>query len=1159
MKNSPGTSHGSLRTFSWAPFGRALALLLVAATQMNAQEEKPTAGGVTLSVSAVQAQIEGIKKSDTLPAETRDAVIEAYESAAKELSRLQERSKQSESNRQLIERAPRELEEVERRLRELPEAPTPPSQSASLEELRTRLATVQAESTKSRRTLDELTDRLERRPKLLAELPQTIEALQDRIRELQTELNTPPASTDEPEVVDARQVLVEARLIAMQADLEFAQLERQVMQNLGNLFQRRRDLEARRLGLLEREEAAIEDRIRTVEETRQRELAKKALMAAASADPRIQAVIAENRLIAAQYNNTDFFRKRQIHTAKRVEETTALLDKVRADADRTRRRLEIAGNNQVVSSMMRAARESLPDPRLWHRRALWAGEAANETALLKIEIDEGLDRLADLDQAIIDILGKPETTPPSRERRAQEEILRGHLQTQKDLYLAAASEFDILLNNLSEYDSKSRELIKEVLEYDQFIAERILWVASMPPLGRADISMLGEAALDLIDPTRWLHAWDVVSKDSFKHPGIYILLAAGFVVSIVTRPWMRKRMREMGERVSRDYVGTPQLTAMALLGTILIAGLWPAGMYLLGHQILKSTAKFEVLALGTALQKTAILMFLVEFIKQACRPSGLAGAHFRWRPASVAVLRRNLHWLAFIVVPVAFVTMLLRSDIATPARSSMVRALFMVDMLVLAFFLSRILRSKEGVAEHLMGGTSSGWTARLRIVWYPALVILPVGLAGMAAFGFLDSAILLNEFLFKTLGLCVAVVIGNAFLLRWLHAVRGQLALRESKRRKEMDAADASSTPSEAMPDMSVDLSAVNAQTRRMLGMVVALAMTIGVYVIWSDIIPAFHVLDRFTFWSKTEFVWEAQFDADTSTTHLARIEKTTPVTLGTFVVVLLVGFVTVAAARNVPGFLEITLLAKLPLDAGIRFAISTVARYIISVVGLMVASGQLGIRWDSIQWLAAAFTVGLGFGLQEIVANFVSGLILLVERPFRIGDIVTVGEVHGKITRIQMRATTVTDWNRKELIVPNKEFITGQFVNWTLSDRILRLEFPVGIAYDSDTAHATRILREIAMTHPHVLRDPMPRVLFHDFGDSTLNFMLWAFVDNIDNSLDVRHEINTAILREFAAAGINIDYPQRDVNVRFVPQSGSLEEAIKGAIPIELPKRQSA
>jgi len=155
------------------------------------------------------------------------------------------------------------------------------------------------------------------------------------------------------------------------------------------------------------------------------------------------------------------------------------------------------------------------------------------------------------------------------------------------------------------------------------------------------------------------------------------------------------------------------------------------------------------------------------------------------------------------------------------------------------------------------------------------------------------------------------------------------------------------------------------------------------------------------------------------------------PITLVNVMAAIVAAAITFIAARNLPGVLEISLLKYLPFDAGARYAFSKICQYVVSLVGIIITFNYIGISWSSLKWLAAALSVGIGFGLQEIVANFISGLIILFERPIRVGDLVTVGGVDGAVTRIQIRATTITNWDRKEYLVPNKEFITGQVMNW--------------------------------------------------------------------------------------------------------------------------------
>jgi len=177
-----------------------------------------------------------------------------------------------------------------------------------------------------------------------------------------------------------------------------------------------------------------------------------------------------------------------------------------------------------------------------------------------------------------------------------------------------------------------------------------------------------------------------------------------------------------------------------------------------------------------------------------------------------------------------------------------------------------------------------------------------------------------------------------------------------------------------------------------------------------------------------------------------------------------------------------------------------------------------------------------LGFGLQEIFANLVSGIILLFERPIRIGDTVTIGTITGKVSRIEMRATTLIDLDQKDLIVPNKTFITSQLVNWTLSDAITRLVIPVGIAYDTDVELAYKVMMDTVRSTPLVLAEPEPSVLFIGFGESALNFSIRIFVNELKNRLPVTHDLLMRLEKAFREHSIEIPVPQRDIHIRSLP-----------------------
>jgi potassium efflux system protein len=256
-------------------------------------------------------------------------------------------------------------------------------------------------------------------------------------------------------------------------------------------------------------------------------------------------------------------------------------------------------------------------------------------------------------------------------------------------------------------------------------------------------------------------------------------------------------------------------------------------------------------------------------------------------------------------------------------------------------------------------------------------------------------------------------------------------------------------------------------------------------------------------------------------------------ITLTNGFLALVFAIVFTVAARNLPGVLEILVLQRLPVDAGSRYAIATIAQYVIFSIGFVLIFNSLGVQWDKVQWLVAALSVGLGFGLQEIFANFISGLIILFERPIRIGDQVTINDLTGVVSRIRIRATTVTDLDNKEIVIPNKTFITNQLTNWTLSNSILRVTVPISIAYGSDTHRAHEVIWNVAKSNPRVLNHPKMQLFFLDFGDSSLDFELRVFVGKLSDFLTSRHELHMAINDALNEAGIEIPFPQRDLHIR--------------------------
>ena len=235
-------------------------------------------------------------------------------------------------------------------------------------------------------------------------------------------------------------------------------------------------------------------------------------------------------------------------------------------------------------------------------------------------------------------------------------------------------------------------------------------------------------------------------------------------------------------------------------------------------------------------------------------------------------------------------------------------------------------------------------------------------------------------------------------------------------------------------------------------------------------------------------------------------------------------------------------------LQAGVRISITRLIHYGFVFAGFLLALITLGFEFHELAIIAGALGVGIGFGLQGIVNNFVCGLILLFERPIKVGDYIQLGEQWGEIRRIGLRSTLVRTFDNSEIVVPNSDLVSNQVTNWTLSDRKSRITLPVGVAYGSDVTLVMRTLLESVKDNPLVLKIPDPQVVFSGFGESSLDFRLLAWILDVDSRLRAQTEILQEIDRRFRELGIEIPFPQRDLHLRTVADSAS--QVLMGSAP---------
>lgn len=1104
----------------------------------------PTPPADNLTAERVKAQLKQVEENASLTEEVKTRLTELYKQAANDLERAEEWVKKAQEFEKAKQEAPARLERIRAELaKPVTEAAPDVPADASVAQLEQLLAQVDAELKAARDSAANLDEERKRRATRRAELPAATTAARQKLDETTRELEALSTEAEQPEVLAARRVALRARQRALEQEIRAYEAEIASYDARGELLTARRDQASREVARLE----ALVKAWQTVVTERRRaeaaaaaEAAKKARREATRSHPVVRR-IADVNTKWAERRASDALADKIERAVKQHEAITKLLSGVQSDFASIKSKVKAAGFTRAMGLLLRRQRETLPSVRD-HRRNISARES--EISRVQVELIELEDARSDLvgkfESLVSDAMAELSPGMPEEERREVETAVRELLHARRGYLDALIGDYNSYLVELVDLDNEERRLVTEITRVREYTGERVLWVRSTSMLRLDDVPRALEAVGWLLEPRNWGGAIRSATRTLRANPAATALVALAILVLVGIQRRLRAEVRKIATAASKPTAREFAPTFVTLVWSALLAVFWPALLTAMGWALAAEANSTDFSkAIGTALQAAAVAFLLVEMHRQLCRPNGLGTVHFGWRTRAVRLARRHLLWMLAVGVPLVFIVVAVETSGDVAWQNSLGRLAFIVGQVVLTVFTAKVLRPKGGVLEEVVRLNPSGWLGRLQVIWYPLAVGLPLALAVLSFIGFHYTALKLAVGVFVTVWFILGLVLINGLALRWLLVSRRRLAIEQARKRREAVEGEEPGKEQEVAEPV-VDLGSISAQTRRLLRTFVALGFFGALWIVWADMLPALGILDSVEIWSVTENVSETVTGSDGSTSTRT-VEKLQPITLQDALLALLILALTVVAGRNAPGLLEIAVLQRLSLKAGERYAIATVVKYIVTVVGLVLGFEAIGIGWSEVQWLAAAMVVGLGFGLQEIFANFVSGLILLFERPIRIGDTVTVGDVNGEVTRIQIRATTITDWNRKELVIPNKEFVTGQVINWTLSDPTLRAIIPVGIAYGSDTELAEKLLYQVARESELVLVDPPPRVLFLEFGDSSLNFELRVYVASIDNLLQVRHEMHRAIDSAFRKAGIEIAFPQRDIHVR----------SIKAALPV--------
>lgn len=1100
--------------------------LLASAVAVNAQEPGLPAATATdaATIEVIERRAAEVAAATELNETTKATLAELYRRAVASLEAAAGFRESAARFERAIENSVTEAAALRAQLANAASAadtPVADPLELPLPEIEQRLQKEKAELAATETRLAELQNQLARdRDRPLAIRSRLAEA-KTQLAALQSASSARPAVDENPELARARQWVNDSRREQLRA--EILMLEQELLSQPARLelLVAQRDLAEFNLRSAMRrveriEQAASKTRLAEVEVVRsearaaEREAAGKHPLLAELASRNARLTDETERLASAikEINSEEV---KAEEDARRVEESF----------NTTRQKLEIAGLSHILGQVLQDQRRDLPDAADFRRQARARERLIAETSLSQIQLEVERRKLRDLPAYVEELAaGLPEG-----EAAAVRDALTVLAANRSQLIDQALAVQRAYLLALAELDITQRRLQDVVERFDAFLDRRLLWVRSTEVLGPDALAWIPAELARWAEPAKWRDLLSLVFREVLLSP--LVGLALLFVIwrqvrrrSLLTR--LRNSGRNVGKVLRDRFVDT--LRAFGII--VMLALPWPLLMLAVGRQLLAEDQAGEFSRhVGYVLLTLAPLAFQLWALRLFVAPGSVAGVHFGWRESGVQRLYRDLLWLTPVLLGMAFVTMLTILPRDLGSGTGLGRVLFLLLMAVFTVFFFRLSRPSGGTISVLAGGQAESRVFRLRYLWFLLLVGPPVAAAVVSLAGYTYTAGTMIDRILQSAWLAMLLIVVHQLILRWLTLNQQQLSLdaararrraeQESRQAREL-AEDNEMLLAREVAEPEIDIKSLDTTSRKLLNNAFVLLGLLGVWAIWKDVLPALLILDDVTLWSHAASTGDGQV----------------PVTLKSLGLAIIVLVATVVATRQLPALLEIVLLRWLKLSQGGRYTVLTLTRYTVVAIGVMWIFGFLGGNWSEIQWIVAALGVGIGFGLQEIVANFISGLIILFERPIRIGDVVTVGTTDGVVTRIQIRATTIRNWDRKELLVPNKNFITQELLNWSLSDQTTRIMIRVGIAYGSDPEKALKILGELAAAHPKILADPAPFAIFEEFGDNALLLSLRCFIEEIEHRLQTISELNLAINRAMAEAGIEIAFPQRDVHL---------------------------
>jgi potassium efflux system protein len=1123
--------------------------------QQTATPPSTAAPSPAITIEELKSRRLAIESMTDIDATVKTDSLRYIDRAITDIALVDSTNKKANELSQFIQTAPERLKILQAELKKpfmAPEKVETRAQQMRTSKLEQRLTQKEAELATAQSRLREWNDRLTAEKAIFNQTPEQLANATGRLEDIQTELES-ISDAAETDIRNHSKVLsLKSEQGKLTAEIKLNEQRQGSYNLLIELFSTELDAAQKKVEsrekMLKNWQTEVQKR-RQQEAAQAREVAQNAIGEVPLLPKMVQDQFDINIQLSTKLENIT---REETELAGKYEGYQSRLKALQEEFETAKKRVESAVLTAAIGLALRKQRLNLPSADQYFAGSDARQIKMSEISEKQIELDRLLREHSD-PKALADGVIDSVSFLSDVDRKSLDLKIQQLVTNRLDIIHKLQSGNDRIFKLIQDIEFTEQQLVNTAEDFGELLDRHLLWIRSSKPVRIADINKLKVSLGWFVKPASWDRFFKDTGRSFHQKTAVWTIGLLIGLFLIVSRRWARRKLKDIAECVGQQVEDSFILTIKALGLTVVLAAVWPFLLAFPAIQLasLRQADPFSTGIAGGLIYVTRPLIFMALFY-HICRAHGLAQAHFQWPESVRRTLKRNLGWLIPIVSLTSFFQGAMVAVEHFEYSDALAQLALMIQVLAISIFIAHILRFRGGITSILIEKHPQSWLCRLRYLWYPLAILVPLFILCLAVIGYYYSAFELRSLVRNTIGLLLALIVFNDLVLRMLMLARRRIAIKKAIAKQELHLETASGTEAAAdagggarplMMETIIEMSEIDEQTRKLLKLVLVIFALVGIWAIWEPVFPAFGILQDIQFWS-----YSAVVDG---------VAKTVPITLADICMAVVVAVTTIIAGRNLPGLLEVILLNRLPMDPGARYAYSTVCRYAITAIGIIIVFNTIGIKWANMQWLVAALGVGLGFGLQEIVANFICGLIVLFERPFRIGDTVTIGDISGTVSRILIRATTIVDWDRKELIVPNKEFIVGRLINWSLSDKHIRIRIPVGIAYGSDTKLAAELLVQAARKNPRVLSEPVAEAIFKGFGDNSLNFELRVYINGIENWWPMLHELNVTIDNTFKEAGVTIAFPQRDVHL---DATGPLDVRVVSAPSgSEVEKRSSA